>query len=760
MKHFSRKFFKQFSKKISDSFFKWIFAVICIPIGISFLIISILSYIQLNNNINNANAIYKASLTTLSEKNDNVLANISTIVNLVSTTNNFTGFINSTEQPTAETELEFRKIINKLKQDNPCIDSIYVYNKVTEQVYTDTKNYPSELFFNDIYHYSNYSYKFWNLYTSVKSDGRFLTPTEVNINGGTKNIIPYVFTRTATQYFCNIFVVNIDISTLLKNNNEYENLNNFNYLIDNRYNTIFSSSKTSDEILSDLPVSDIKGKTNSFYTSINNKKYLVITEPSIRTIKGFTYFSLIPTTLLPTKSYTIILLSVLVLIILLSVAIAYYTSSRLYKPIDSLGKAFPELTLESNGRFNLLNSLNDAIQNTISANSSLKTKYESLIPIAQEKQIIDLLNQNKKYEINNNCDIPFKHDYFTVIVFKFIPTQLFYETFTKEHYITIKSSLGNIIRDYFPQTYDCYIISSEIDTIYAILNTTSNEDLSHINSVSNALRTLLDYDKDYINIVTNIGGTYNSISGLIKSHQEAINAASLVYGLNLLDSSVDDPKNNTVLSSAFTITDENHISDLIITNQILKAKKSIYKTYSQIENGSEYEINEFLSKIFMMIFKIMEAKNIVYDFEQKGSLNITKTLLTRPKQEIINAIDTYLNMLDKKSSHSEKLNLDQIITYIKENMTTDISLNTISDKFGTTPKYLSKFIKDKLGIKYTDFLSDLRIKRAQELLCDNTLSITDIFPMVGFTNRVSFTRVFKEKTGFTPTEYRKYQNNN
>jgi len=760
MKQYFRNFFEQYSKKVSDSFFKWIFTMICIPIGISFLIIAILSSIQLNNNINNANAIYKTSLKTLSEKNNNTLANISTIVNLVSTTNNFTGFINSTKQPTPETELEFRKIINRLKQDNPCIDSIYVYNKITEKVYTDTKNYSSELFFNDVYHYANYSHKFWSLYTSIKSDGRFLTPTEVNVDGVTKNIIPYVFTRTSTQYFCNIFVVNIDISMLLKNNNEYENLNNFNYLLDNRYNTIFSSTNISNETLSDLPISDIKGKSNSFYTSINNKNYFVITEPSISTIKGYTYFSLIPATLVSTKPYIAMLLSVFMLVILLAVVIAYYTSSRLYKPIDSLGKAFPNLTSKNKGSFNLLNSLNEAIQENISVNSALKTKYESLIPIAQEKQIIDLLNQNKNYEVNSNCDIPFKYDYFTVIVFKFIPTQLFYETYTKEHYIMIKSSLGNIIRDYFPKDYDCYIISSEIDTIYAILNTKSDENLSHINSVSNALRTLLDYDKDYINIVTNIGGTYSNISGLIKSHQEAISAASLVYGLNLLDSSVDDPKNTAVLSSTFTIADENHISNLIITNQILKAKKLIYKTYTQLENSSEYEINEFLSKIFMMMFKIMEAKNIVYDFEKKGSLNITKTLLTRPKQEIISAIDTYLNMLDKKSSHSEKLDLDEIVTYIKENMTKDISLNTISDRFGTSPKYLSKFIKDKLGIKYTEFLADLRIKRAQELLCDSTLSITDIFPMVGFTNRVSFTRVFKEKTGFTPTEYRKYQNNN
>ena len=51
------------------------------------------------------------------------------------------------------------------------------------------------------------------------------------------------------------------------------------------------------------------------------------------------------------------------------------------------------------------------------------------------------------------------------------------------------------------------------------------------------------------------------------------------------------------------------------------------------------------------------------------------------------------------------------------------------------------------------YVLDIRIRKAKQLLCDTPFSVTAIAEECGFSSVYHFCRVFKEKTGFTPTEY-------
>ena len=74
--------------------------------------------------------------------------------------------------------------------------------------------------------------------------------------------------------------------------------------------------------------------------------------------------------------------------------------------------------------------------------------------------------------------------------------------------------------------------------------------------------------------------------------------------------------------------------------------------------------------------------------------------------------------------------------------------------FNVTPKYLSKVLKDHLGISFKSYLTSLRIDKAEELLTRDDIKINEICKMVGFMNHSAFIRAFKQKNGISPSEYR------
>ena len=68
--------------------------------------------------------------------------------------------------------------------------------------------------------------------------------------------------------------------------------------------------------------------------------------------------------------------------------------------------------------------------------------------------------------------------------------------------------------------------------------------------------------------------------------------------------------------------------------------------------------------------------------------------------------------------------------------------------------YLSTLFKQKTGMKFIDYLNEVRIEKSKELLKDSNRKMYQISKAVGYDNPKYFFRIFKKKTGMTPEQYR------
>jgi two-component system response regulator YesN len=66
---------------------------------------------------------------------------------------------------------------------------------------------------------------------------------------------------------------------------------------------------------------------------------------------------------------------------------------------------------------------------------------------------------------------------------------------------------------------------------------------------------------------------------------------------------------------------------------------------------------------------------------------------------------------------------------------------------------LSRKIKEECGLGFSDYLNQMRIKKAKEMIRSGDKNIKEIVNLVGFNNYNYFFKVFKDLEGMTPSEY-------
>ncbi|ANE45093.1 hypothetical protein SY83_00520 [Paenibacillus swuensis] len=106
-----------------------------------------------------------------------------------------------------------------------------------------------------------------------------------------------------------------------------------------------------------------------------------------------------------------------------------------------------------------------------------------------------------------------------------------------------------------------------------------------------------------------------------------------------------------------------------------------------------------------------------------------------------------------EGNSSRRLLLDTV-RYIHENLHETLSLDDIARRAALSPNYYSYMFKVLKGQTFVQYINDLRIRKAMDLLCETDLSTTQICFDTGFNNTSHFHRVFKKSTGLTPLQYR------
>lgn len=144
-----------------------------------------------------------------------------------------------------------------------------------------------------------------------------------------------------------------------------------------------------------------------------------------------------------------------------------------------------------------------------------------------------------------------------------------------------------------------------------------------------------------------------------------------------------------------------------------------------------------------------------YNNSLPGRNLVLKNLSTQIVVCLLRQIDNNMPSPVASGYKTKKGNIDKAIEYIRNSYDGEYSLEEAARVARLSPYYFIKAFKACTGKPPYEYLMDLRIQKAKDLLSLRNVSITEACFMCGFNNPSNFTTYFKRKVGMTPSEYRK-----
>lgn len=109
---------------------------------------------------------------------------------------------------------------------------------------------------------------------------------------------------------------------------------------------------------------------------------------------------------------------------------------------------------------------------------------------------------------------------------------------------------------------------------------------------------------------------------------------------------------------------------------------------------------------------------------------------------------------DRETKDTRASLIHDIQSFVDENITNDVSLQSIADHVYLHPVYVSKVYKLETGDNLSDYIQTVRMQKAEYLLKSSTEKIYEIASRLGYQRPHSFNHAFKKHKGMTPQEYR------
>ena len=116
-----------------------------------------------------------------------------------------------------------------------------------------------------------------------------------------------------------------------------------------------------------------------------------------------------------------------------------------------------------------------------------------------------------------------------------------------------------------------------------------------------------------------------------------------------------------------------------------------------------------------------------------------------------------LGALGDGGSHSRdvKQRLEEIRTFLEDNLARDIDIPAVARANSLSPFYLTRIFKAQYGLPPYRYLIRLRIQYGSDLLRDLPLSVTQVCHRSGFNSLSHFIMTFRRHTGMSPSQYRR-----
>lgn len=157
------------------------------------------------------------------------------------------------------------------------------------------------------------------------------------------------------------------------------------------------------------------------------------------------------------------------------------------------------------------------------------------------------------------------------------------------------------------------------------------------------------------------------------------------------------------------------------------------------------DMSSFMKKLYLYLIRHADLESDP-DFERRTIENAAHY------ENCIREFEEYLKQSAQRGKNQQaaetySVMIKNICTYMDEHYSEQINVDLVADVFGRTPNYVSSKFKKEVGKSFTDYLINLRVYKALNMLKYTDLPISEVAAKTGFSSYAYFSRTFRKYTG-------------
>lgn len=151
------------------------------------------------------------------------------------------------------------------------------------------------------------------------------------------------------------------------------------------------------------------------------------------------------------------------------------------------------------------------------------------------------------------------------------------------------------------------------------------------------------------------------------------------------------------------------------------------------------------------VLPISNLEAYLHDYEQMKALSLFENNRTK----VISILYSVIHRLSTENLGSSGI-LSPAVVFIEKNYSSpEINNAILASKCNISEVYFRKLFTERFGVSPRQYITEIRINKAKQLLSEGGIKINSVSEKCGFSNPYHFCRVFRQKTGMTPTDYMK-----
>lgn len=255
---------------------------------------------------------------------------------------------------------------------------------------------------------------------------------------------------------------------------------------------------------------------------------------------------------------------------------------------------------------------------------------------------------------------------------------------------------------------------------------------------------------DNINIRVVISGVKSELSEVTSLVRQMKNL--LTYLENSSFVQMDEIKRDEEYDRFISFEYTKQLYEHIMNGNMRLAVRHVYEQwYYLAENPS---ITDEISKLFYWQYGVIAQTAAELGYNGRLPAMGYGNNIVDIAQNVISVVEK-LSMIASEKNSTGTNRAKQIIQYINENCyDSQFYMQNLCDKFTLSERTVSEIIKNETGMRFSDYIGELRIKRVEKLLSTTDISINDIATMCGFASNNALYKAFKRVHTLSPSQYR------